>query len=144
MNRVSELMDRARARYYSNTQQNRLYRDRDNAVVFGVCAGLADYFGFDLKLTRICAAIGALIFFPTVVVIYLILGFVLNDSPSEPRRDRHSEDYALRRRIRSEPHATLRSIRYRYLELDRRLQRLEKHVTSRKFDLGREIDELRD
>jgi len=143
MNRVSELMDRARKRYYSNGQQNRLYRDRDNAVIFGVCAGLADYFGFDLKLTRICVAIAALIFFPTVVVIYTILGFILDDAPGEPRRDRYTEDYALRRRVRSEPHATLRSVRYRYLALERRLQRLEKHVTSRKFDLGREIDGLR-
>jgi len=142
--RVNELVDRARRHYYSNTDQNKLYRDRDNAVVFGVCAGLADYFGFDLKLTRICTAVGGLIFFPTIGIIYLILAFVLEDTPGQPRRDRHSDDYALRRRVRSEPHATLASVRHRFRELDRRLQRLEKHVTSRKFDLGREIDGLKD
>jgi phage shock protein C len=142
MNRVSKLVDRARRRYYSNTSQNRLYLDRENSMLLGVCAGVADYFGFDLKLTRICVVVGAFLFFPTVPIIYAILGFVLVSTPAELHRDRRSDDYALRRRIRSEPHGTLRSVRYRFRELDRRLQRLEKHVTSRKFDLEREFDGL--
>jgi len=140
--RVNEFVDRARRYYYSATDQNKLYRDRNNAVVLGVCAGIADYFGFDLKLTRICTAIGGLIFFPMVIIIYVILSIVLEDMPGQPRHDRRSEDYALRRRVRSEPHATLRSVRFRFRELDRRLQHLEKHVTSRKFDLEREFDHL--
>jgi phage shock protein C len=112
-------------------------------VIFGVCAGLADYFGFDLKITRIIVAVGALFFFPTVPIIYLILGLLLDDVPRPPRRRQH-EDYELRRRVRSEPHATLRSVRHRFRELDRRLQRLEKYVTSRKYNLQREIDGLGD
>lgn len=123
--------------------RNRLYRDSENGVIFGVCAGLADYFGFDLKITRIIVAVGALFFFPTVPIIYLILGLLLDDVPRPPRRRKH-EDYELRRRVRSEPHATLRSVRHRFRELDRRLQRLEKYVTSRKYNLQREIDGLGD
>jgi phage shock protein C len=122
-----------------------LLRDSENGVLFGVCAGLADYFGFDVKLTRICVALGGFFFFPTVPIIYVILGLLLDEAPDAPKtRERRREDPELRRRVRSEPHATLRSVRYRFRELDRRMQRLEKYVTSKKFNLQREIDGLRD
>ncbi len=124
---------------------NRLLRDTGNGVLFGVCAGLADYFGFDVKLTRVCVALGAFFFFPTVPIIYVILGLLLDEAPDTFRSgESRREDPELRRRIRSEPHATLRSVRYRFRELDRRMQRLEKYVTSKKFNLQREIDGLRD
>jgi phage shock protein C len=114
-------------------------------MLFGVCAGLADYFGFEIKLTRIFVAIGGFFFFPTVPIIYVILGLLLDEAPGAPRaKERRREDPELRRRVRSEPHDTLRSVRYRYRELDRRLQRLEKYVTSKKFNLQREIDGLGD
>lgn len=123
--------------------RNKLYRDRENRVILGVCAGLADYFGFDLKLTRILVAFAAFIFFPTVVILYLILGLLLDPAPGSAPEPSH-EDPELRRRVRSEPHATLSSVRHRFRELDRRLQRLEKYVTSKKYNLDREIDGLRD
>lgn len=127
----------------SGTTRNRLYRDRENGMLFGVCAGLADYFGFDVKLTRILVAIGGLLFFPTIIVIYVILGLLLDTAPDE-RRKPAGDDYELRRRVRAEPHATLRSVRHRFRDLDRRLQRLERYVTSRKYNLERELDGLRD
>jgi phage shock protein C len=136
-------MRRIRRDEYANAPRNRLYRDRENRIIFGVCAGVADYFGFDLKLTRICVAIGAFFFFPTVPIIYVILGLLLDESPYSAR-EREREENELRRRVRSEPHATLRSVRHRYRELDRRLQHLEKYVTSKKYNLEREIDGLRD
>ncbi|MGD8339978.1 MAG: envelope stress response membrane protein PspC [Gammaproteobacteria bacterium] len=130
---------------HRRSSRNRLLRDSENAVLFGVCAGLADYFGFDLKLTRIAVALGGFFFFPTVPIIYVILGLLLDEAPGAPKaEERRREDPDLRRRVRSEPHDTLRSVRYRYRELDRRLQRLEKYVTSKKFNLQREIDGLRD
>jgi phage shock protein C len=129
---------------FTDSFRNRLYRDSENGVLFGVCAGLADYFGFDLKITRICVAAGAIFFFPTVIVIYVILGLLLEDMAAAAPRERRREDPELRRRVRSEPHSTLLSVRHRYRELERRLQRLEKHVTSKKYNLQREIDGLGD
>ena len=114
-------------------------------MIFGVCAGAADFFGFDLKVTRICVALGGFFFFPTVPVIYVILGLLLDEAPASPGEpERPREDPELRRRVRAEPHATLRSVRHRFRELDRRLQRLEKYVTSKKYTLQREFDGLRD
>ena len=126
-------------------RRNRLVRDKENAMFFGVCAGAADYFGFDVQVTRICVAIGGFFFFPTVIVIYLILGFLLDEAPGAPKEpEKPRENPDLRRRVRSEPQDTLRTVRHRSRELDRRLQRLEKYVTSKKFNLQREIDGLRD
>ena len=51
---------------YDTISQRRFYRSRDRALVAGVCAGLADYFGFNLKVTRILAFISLLLATPTL------------------------------------------------------------------------------
>jgi len=35
------------------TEKKRLYRDTENGKIFGVCAGLADYFDIDVTLVRV-------------------------------------------------------------------------------------------
>lgn len=141
-------MRRRHRDHHTDAARSRLCRDSENGMIFGVCAGLADYFGFNVKITRICVAIGGFMFFPTVIVIYVIMALLLDDSPriarEREREERRQEYDELRRRVRSEPQATLRSVRHRFRELDRRLQRLEKHVTSKKYRLQREFDGLRD
>ena len=44
------------AEYYSEqpASRTRFYRDKRNGKVFGVCAGIADYTGFDVSLVRVC------------------------------------------------------------------------------------------
>ena len=44
--------------------------------------------------------------------------------------------------MRSSPHDTLASVRYRFRDLDVRLQRLEKYVTSNRYKLDREFEKL--
>ena len=38
-------------------RRRRFYRSREHAIIAGVCAGFADYFGFNLKVTRILVVI---------------------------------------------------------------------------------------
>ena len=52
------------------------------------------------------------------------------------------EDRSIRRQVRSAPHDTLASVRYRFRDLDVRLQRLEKYVTSNRYKLEREFRSL--
>ena len=42
--------------YYSAqpASRTRFYRDKRNGKLFGVCAGIADYTGFDVSLVRVC------------------------------------------------------------------------------------------
>jgi len=123
-------------------RRNRLYRDSENGMIAGVCAGLADYFGFDRTVTRIVVLAG-MFFFPSLLVVYIVLAVLLKKKPvfSTPNDDYSPE---LERRVRSEPHATLNSARHRCRDLDARLQRLEKYVTSERFRLDREFENLRD
>jgi phage shock protein C len=46
--------------------------------------------------------------------------------------------------VRSSPHETLSSVRYRFRDLDARLQRLEKYVTSNRYRLDREFQQLKE
>jgi phage shock protein C len=110
-------------------------------MVFGVCAGIADYFGFDVTITRVLFVIGALFSFPLLFVAYVLLGFLL---PRQPADEPDAEINPLQRRVRSNPHDMIGSVRYRFRDLDVRLQRLEKYVTSNRFKLDREFRQLRD
>jgi len=119
---------------------NRLYRDKQRGVIFGVCAGLADYFGFDLTAMRVLTVIGALFAFPIVCASYLVLGLML---PSKPYSESEDVNDPLQRQVRSDPHDMLSSVRYRFRDLDARLQRLEKYVTSNRFQLDSEFRRLK-
>lgn len=125
-----------------NLRRDKLYRNGEDGMIAGVCAGLADFFGFDLTLTRVVVAIGAF-FFPTLIVVYIILALLVPRRPSS-RRQRDPKDEVLQRKVRAEPHATLSTVRHRFRELDLRLQKLEKYVTSKRFRLDREFEGLKD
>jgi len=122
--------------------RNRLYRDRRNGVIFGVCAGLADYFAFDLTVTRVIVVLAALFSFPVVAIAYLFFALLL---PVRPYDETHGDgEDPVRREVRSDPHATLSGVRYRFRDLDARLQRLEKYVTSNRYKLDREFSALQE
>lgn len=120
---------------------NKLYRNPRRGVIFGVCAGIAEYFGFDVTVTRVIVAVGA--FFSAFVFAgaYILLGLLLPVRPYAPEPGREVGD-RLDRQVRSSPHDTLASVRYRFRDLDSRLQRLEKYVTSNRYKLDREFRKL--
>jgi phage shock protein C len=107
--------------------------------VFGVCAGLSEYLGFDLTATRVLVVIGALFSFPIVFIVYVVLGVLLPRKPDEA----HEAYDPVQTKVRSDPHDILSSVRYRFRDLDSRLQRLEKYVTSNRFHLDREFRHLK-
>ena len=89
----------------------RLFRDRENGIVAGVCAGIADYFGFDVTITRVIVAIGLFIFLPTTVIAYIVLTLLLPTKPREWARVRDDASEMLQRSVRSSPHSSRRSHR---------------------------------
>lgn len=122
----------------------KLCKDPGNKLVAGVCAGIADYFGFDVTVTRLVVVAGLIFFLPPTLIAYVLLAFVL--PAKQPIERVYADERAerLQRSVRSSPHATLDSIRHRFRELDSRLQRLEKYVTSKRFTLDREFEALKD
>ncbi|MBA3564205.1 MAG: PspC domain-containing protein [Gammaproteobacteria bacterium] len=59
----------------------RLYRDQENGLLMGVCAGIADYFEWPVIAVRVAAV--ALLFFWLVpmLVVYITAGLLLKDRP---------------------------------------------------------------
>ena len=56
--------------YETYTETRRFTRNADRAIVAGVCAGIADYFGFNLRCTRVLAFISLLVAFPFTLLLY--------------------------------------------------------------------------
>jgi phage shock protein C len=124
-------------------RRNKLYRNKRDGMIAGVCAGFADYFGFDLGMTRVVLVIAAFIF-PTLILVYFVLALILKKAPPRLGEPQAEREPGLGRRVRAEPHATLSSVRHRFRDLDARLQRLEKYVTSERFRLDREFAGLKE
>jgi phage shock protein C len=118
----------------------RLYRDRERGMIAGVCAGIADYFGFSLTGTRIATVILAIVLLPWVLLAYVILAVVLPTKPRPFYRDEEEERFW--RSVRRSPISTLSQVRHRFREMEARMQRLERYVTSSHFRLDRDFREL--
>jgi len=133
----------------------RLYRDRDRAVLGGVCAGLAGHFGFNLKVTRLLAVIAFLMTMPVTIIAYLAAVFLIPSESGHYHEDKASSKVdrccgrRRQRRKRKEADSTevLKStiaadINRRCESMDERLARLEKHVTSKRFQIEQELSRL--
>jgi len=70
-------------RIKANISRNRLFKNPDKGLLFGVCAGLGDYVGVPALAVRIVAVLALLWWGPTVAVAYLIGAFILNARPKD-------------------------------------------------------------
>ena len=125
---------------YDGIPRRRFYRNADKAKVAGVCAGVADYFGFNLKVTRLLAFISLLMAMPVTLLIYFTTVILVPSAP-DPAKQAHV-DPNFRQALRSSPGQTLSDVKRRYQSLDSRLARLERYVTSPKFNLDQEFRRL--
>jgi len=125
---------------YASLPRRKFYRSRDRAMIAGVCAGLADYFGFNLKMTRVLAVISLFMAMPVTLVAYFGTVFLV---PARTAADRESaRDPEFHKAVRSAPRQTLSDVRRRYQSLDSRMARLERYVTSTRFNLDQEFRKL--
>jgi phage shock protein C len=123
--------------------RTRFYLDKRNGKFMGVCAGIADYTGFDVTLVRIvyllatfCGGAGLLI------PLYFITAWLAQDRPQElevtdPEQQRFWQG------VRASPSRTARDIHSRFRDIDRRLADIEHYVTTENRSLAREIEQLR-
>jgi phage shock protein C len=118
----------------------RFYRSTDNRVLGGVCGGLAEYFGFNLKVTRILAVIGFLMNPPLGAIAYFAVVFLVPAHSVNAIKPKVDPEF--RKAVRSSPSQTMSDVRRRFGSLDRRLARLEKYVTSSRYQLDREFRDL--
>jgi len=131
-------------RYLSEqpASRTRFYRDKRNGKIMGICAGIADYTGFDVSLVRICMIAALFLSSGSIIPIYFIAGWV---APTKPRElefaDREEKKFW--QGVRASPARSARDIRSRFRDLDRRLADIESYVTTENRSLARESEQLR-
>lgn len=124
-------------------RRTKFYLDKRNGKIMGVCAGLADYTGMDTTLVRVGAVL--LTFFalgPIGPIAYLVTAWAAAEKPREFYEiDRDEQRFW--QGMRARPAISIRDVRSRFRDLDRRLADVELHVTSHNSRLASEIDALR-
>lgn len=66
-----------------SNEYKRLYRARDDRMIAGVCAGLADYFRADPTLVRLLGVIGLFSNPPAAVLAYGVMMAVVPEEPAK-------------------------------------------------------------
>ena len=120
----------------------RLYRNTRNRRIAGVFSGIADYMNFSIGFTRCLGLFAILMTMPLGLFAYAAAALMLQPMPENAYDDPVEENFV--RSIRKSPEETFSKVSYRFKNIDSRLQKMERYVTSKRFDLDREFDELRD
>ncbi len=118
----------------------RLYRNSDGAILFGVFSGIADYFGFNRKPTQL---IGFILCFsmPIFFFVYFALGLILPKKPSNLYKSPVMEQ--MWREYRKSPVGTVDELKHRFRSMDARLQKMERYVTSKRYQLESDFESLK-
>ena len=124
----------------SGLSGRKFYRNKSRGLIGGVCAGIADYFGFNLRTTRFLAVIACLFFWPAVLILYIGTVLVVPAIDSQTARRREDEEFV--RAMRSSPKTTIGDVRRRFQQMDSRLAKMERYVTSSRFNLDQEFKNL--
>ena len=123
-----------------NKRENphRLFRDKENAMLAGVAAGIAEYAGLNRKGTRIAMALLTLVPPLTMfmIIAYLVLAIVLPVKPANLYETQEQAEFW--RGVSNAPSDVFGSLRHRFRELNMRLERMEAYVTSKEFEIDRE------
>jgi phage shock protein C len=125
--------------FYKRQNPHRLYRNKHDAMVAGVCSGIAEYAGFNRKGTRL--AIALLTLFPPLtafmLVSYFVLALVLPVKPIDLYETKEQEEFW--QGVNQAPSDVFGSLRHRFRELNRRLEKMEAYVTSKEFEFDHEL-----
>ncbi|KGJ96340.1 envelope stress response membrane protein PspC [Colwellia psychrerythraea] len=149
-----------------NRKRGELYRNAEQGKIAGVCAGIADYFGWETWLVRILVVSGVLFGMPFLILAYIAGWFILDKSPrstgkrsneahdsryaSSHKEARHktnvsNESIKVKARIwqaGEPPKQALHDIRRKFRALEKKVQAMEQYVTSAEFTVSREINKL--
>ena len=86
---------------YASSSGRRFFRSADQAILGGVCAGVADYFGFNLRVTRILTVIAFFMATLMTVVAYIAIVVLV---PARPLKVGAGQaDPEFRKALRSSP-----------------------------------------
>ena len=151
-----------------NTKRT-LYRDTRQGKLGGVCAGLATYFNIEIWLVRICVISAFLLTTgPFVFVAYVAAWLILDKAPHNvfgtsdnevnytsqgsgftPKGytnvDTQNDKVCVKSRVWQAgmpPKQAFVNLQQRFIRSENRLRKVESYVTSKEFQLNRELNRL--
>ena len=118
----------------------RLYLDKDRGKIAGVCAGIADYLDWDVNIVRIIWVVATVFGMPFMIVGYIVAAWLLDPKPGSAYSRSHFRwhDTEMSREPIS-PRYRFADAKARFEQLERRLRNIESVVTSREFQMDREL-----
>ena len=130
----------------------KLHRDKEAGKLFGVCAGIARYYGIEPWVVRCLVVTGVIFSNGIVVLAYLAAAIVLDTAPAGASGHKadaaDEEDDAPHgnppRYASPSPRQQLRLVDAEFDEMELRLRRMETHVTSGRYELQREFGRIGD
>ncbi len=124
-----------------------IYRDPSRGPLAGVCFGLSQYFGIELWLVRIAFVAGSLLSSIWLgIVVYIACCFII-EKRSDLAANQNDEEQTIvvKQKVWQKgepPRRALFDLKERFQTIDKRIQHLEKFVTSKEFTVSREINKL--
>lgn len=134
--RRQQRWDRARGHF----SPNKIYKNRREGRIRGVCAGLGEYFGIDPNIIRVAAILLTVFGSGFPIIVYIVLCWLLEDKP-EFLYENPKED-AFWREARTRPDYTKVDLTRRFRDIEKRAQAIEAYVTSKQFRLNKELNDL--
>jgi phage shock protein C len=126
----------------SEPRHTKFYLDKRNKKWLGVCAGIADYTGLDPTVVRIGLVVLTFVAGPWTLLAYWLTAWMAPVKPIE-LYDQLPEEQKFWQGVRASPRRTVRDVRSRFRDIDRRLADVETYVTSSNSRLSQEIEKLR-
>jgi len=149
----------------TNKRNRELYRDSQNGKLAGVCAGLADYFGWETWLVRVLVVSATLFGMQFLILLYIAGWFILDKKPkqsksftsdknnasckgyseSKSNNDFTNESIKVKTKVwqaGEPPKQALYDIKRKFTLLEGKLRIMEHYVTSPEYTLSREINKL--
>ena len=125
-----------------NSPRTRFYRDKQNAKLMGVCAGIAEYTGVDVLWVRLATVFLTIMGMGWAIVpAYFLVGLFANKKPVHLYGNREEQQFW--QRVRQSPSRTAREVRASLRDIDRRLAEVEAYYVSNNPRLSAEIERLR-
>ena|SRR5690554_3727722 len=142
------------------TAKKRLYRNHQEGKIAGVCAGLAEHFGWEVWAVRIIFVTALIFAFWLTFVVYIAAWLVLDKKPAliermneprayreETRFERASDGRTIEVKTRvweagKAPKEALKDLVHEFEQLEGKVCDMERCVTSSQYRLRQEFNQL--
>ena len=125
----------------NKTTHTTLYRDKECGKLLGVCAGIADYTGVNAFWVRLAFLFSIPMTGGFSIMAYILMGLLLSRKPERLYEDKQEQKYW--QGVRQNPRRTVREVKARFRDIDRRLAEVENFYVSGNPRLSEEIEKLR-